>query len=84
MKLEIELPFVIDKLDYHELSDLYHDFLDITKDSKLKYTEFRFCFDGKYWAIFYKGRRPSKKKIVELVNRRPDCGDCSIEELEMS
>lgn len=71
MELQVVLPFVEYFDDYHEISY----YLDKLKTSlnckKLKGEEFTFDnYSGEYWAVFFIGKRPSKKELELLVQKR--------------
>ena len=64
--LTATFPVVTDFDDYHYIEDYAYDLNKIFKE-KIRYAEVG--FSGRYWGVFYVGRKPNKAVIKELLDK---------------
>jgi hypothetical protein len=81
MQLKINVPYAKDFDDYHDIDHHMDEINSVGTDGHcLKSYE---CgFSGRYYGIFYVGRRPSCSEMMDIVQR--DCGlsDEEMKEIE--
>lgn len=77
--LKIKLPFFVEFIDYHQIDGFLHT-INCLANTKIKAVELdtdriaEIIGDGSwddfgyYIAIFYEGKKPSMKKIIELIH----------------
>lgn len=70
IKMNVTLPFILFVRDYHEFYGL-DEMLSFVLNKKIKYYELGEDDDVYgYPAVFYTGKRPSKKEIESLIDNK--------------
>lgn len=62
--LTVTFPIVEDFLDYHDI-DEFADTLNRVFDKPVRNAEIG--FSGRYWGVFYVGRKPAKAVIDKML-----------------
>lgn len=62
-----ELPILDQFEDYHDI-EFYADRLKKLFGQKIGSAEIGFCENGRYWGVFYVGRKPNKADIKVLLD----------------
>ena len=63
----MEFPVLESFMDYHDI-DYHADRLAKMFKRRIGSAEIGFCEDGRYWGIFYVGRKPSKAAIKQMMD----------------
>ena len=66
-KLTLEFPLVDSFEDYHDI-DFQADKLSKLFKTRIRSTELSTDASGRYWGVFYVGKRPSKKAVANLLD----------------